>query len=90
MTDKPNTTPTPDNVPYTLVYTRMVFFQNSNTTLLERQVNYFLTYAPLASLHKTESNVTDDGILITLWFEPMPGATQLDRVYEEALALTAL
>jgi len=72
--------------PATLVYTRCVFFRGEDTTMLERQVNYFLTYASLAALHNTETSVAGEEVIITLWFEPMPGCA-VDSVYRDAIAL---
>jgi len=77
------------NPPPTLVFTRCIFFRHQDTTVLERQVNYFLTYAPLAALHRMETSVVGEEVLITLWFEAMPDATQLDAVYAAALSVGA-
>ena len=77
----------PNNGPATLVYTRCIFFRSEDVTRLERQVNYFLTYAPLAALHRSETTSVGDEIVVTLWFEPMPGAEDLDEIYAAAVRL---
>ncbi len=71
----------------TLVYTRCVFFRGEDTTLLERQVNYFLSYAPLAELKKMETTSLGEAVLITLWFDPMPSADNIDAVYAAAIQI---
>ena len=74
--------------PNTLVFTRCVFFRSEDTTRLERQVNYFLTFAPLAALHRMETNTIGEEVVVTLWFEAMPGATGVDDVYSAAIHLS--
>ena len=71
----------------TLVYTRCVFFRGEDTTLLERQVNFFLTYAPLAELKKMETTSLGESVLVTLWFDPMPSANKIDAVYAAAIEI---
>ncbi len=71
----------------TLVFTRCVFFRGGDTTRLERQVNYFLTYAPLAALHRMETTAVGEDVLVTLWFETLPGASGVDEVYSAAVHL---
>ncbi|OIP40807.1 MAG: hypothetical protein AUK47_07550 [Deltaproteobacteria bacterium CG2_30_63_29] len=71
----------------TLVFTRCIFFRGADSTHLERQVNYFLTYAPLAALNHQETNIVGEDVLVTLWFEPMPNAVNLDEVYSAAIHL---
>jgi len=75
------------DAPDTLVFTRCVFFRSDDTTRLERQVNYFLSNAPLAALHRCESNALGQELVVTLWFEPMPGATDIDATYAAAVRL---
>ncbi|MGI5829017.1 MAG: hypothetical protein ACOX8U_02475 [Bradymonadia bacterium] len=67
------------------VFTRCIFFRHSNSTILEQQVNYFLSLAPLESLKDMHTNIIDGDILITLWIVPLAGATSVDRIYSEAL-----
>jgi hypothetical protein len=69
----------------TLVFTRCVFFQHHDPSILEAQVNYFLSVAPLAALHRCETTARGEEVLVTLWFEAMPGADNLGNVYAEAL-----
>jgi hypothetical protein len=69
----------------TLVFTRCVFFQHHDASILEAQVNWFLTHASLAALHRCETTSRNEEILITLWFEPMPNASNIGSVYEAAL-----
>lgn len=76
---------TEHTLPDTLVFTRLLFFRHEDTTLLEQQVNYFLTYAPLAALHNMQTSVVGEDVIITLWVEPMPGSSSIMRVYDEAL-----
>ena len=85
MADEPELPPVPEPPP-TLVFTRCVFFRDEDTTRLEEQINYFLAYAPLAALHRMETNTAGEEVIVTLWFEPMPGAHTVD-VYEKALRL---
>lgn len=73
-----------DNI-HTNVFTRCIFFRHGDTTVLEQQVNYFLTYAPIAALTRMETNIIESEVLITLWFDPMPDARDIDEVYAEAL-----
>lgn len=72
--------------PPTLVFTRCIFFRSDDTTVLERQVNYFLSFASLAALHRMETNVAGEEVIVTLWIEPMPGS-RVDAVYREAIQL---
>jgi len=76
---------TAPKLPDTLVFTRVLFFRHEDTTLLEQQVNYFLTYAPLAALHSMQTSVVGEAVIITLWVEPMPGSSSIMAIYEEAL-----
>jgi hypothetical protein len=76
--------PSPPPAP-TLVFTRCVFFQHSDASILEAQVNWFLTHASLAALHRCETNVRGEEVLVTLWFEAMPNADNIGSVYEAAL-----
>lgn len=71
----------------TLVYTRCVFFRHEDTTILEQQVNYFLNFAPLAKLHKVETNTSNDDVIVTLWFEAMPNAQGIEQIYDDALVM---
>ena len=69
------------------MFTRCVFFRSMDTTLLERQVNYFLRYAPLAALHKKETIAQGEVVIVTLWIEPMPHADTINEVYNAAVGL---
>ncbi|MDX9722949.1 MAG: hypothetical protein RBU37_19520 [Myxococcota bacterium] len=71
----------------TLVFTRCVFFRSDDTTRLERQINYFLGHAPLAALHRMETNALGQEVLVTLWFDLMPAAENIDAIYSAAVRL---
>lgn len=65
----PSSKPPTDACIYTLC-----LLQHHDPSILEAQVNY-LSVAPLAALHRCETTARGEEVLVTLWFEAMPGQT---------------
>ena len=76
-----------DNIPPNGVRTRCIFFRHENTTLLESQINYFLTYAQIENLVHINTTIYESSVLITLWIVPAIDAQNIDKIYAEALAI---